>query len=185
MLHLLAVVTRGLARDALEVLTHKGWVGEVQLVGNLLDRHIGVLEQVLDLENHKLVNPLMHALARVCAHHAREVLRRKVHLVGVELDAALDLVVLVEQVYELLEVVAAAILLGDVGSHLVAVGDKLAEAVDHRGVHMSDAHLSELTSLVVRYRLGELAVDRGKGAVHRLNVDRVVDGVDNTLRVQR
>ena len=109
-LQLAAVVAGGFAGDAFEVLTHKGWVRKVELVGDLLDGQIGVFEQILYLEHDKLVNPLMDRLSRVVANNSRQMFRGEIHLVCVKFDTALGAVMLVQQAHKLLKIVATAVL---------------------------------------------------------------------------
>ena len=71
----------------LEVLAKKGLGVEVQFVGNLLNAHAGVSQQVLGLADDKILNPLGGVPASNLLDNGGEVFGCDVQLVCVELHA--------------------------------------------------------------------------------------------------
>lgn len=83
------------AHAPLEVLAEERRVGEVELVGDLLDGELPVrLEQVLGVQDDRVVDPPRRAVARDAAHDRREVFGRDAEPAGVVADLALAVVVL-------------------------------------------------------------------------------------------
>ena len=80
-----------------EVFPEKRLGREIQLVGNLLDTHIGVFQQVFRFEYHIVVYPLCRRFARQFLDQRREIFGRDAQLFGIEGNASFLHVVLREQ----------------------------------------------------------------------------------------
>lgn len=97
-LPLFAAVCRGrLARILFEKLAEKRLVGKVQFVGDLLNAHRRGLQQPFGGHGHKVGNQFVSRLVAHLLDDRRKVFGRYAHLVGVEVDRALLLVILLEQ----------------------------------------------------------------------------------------
>ena len=72
-----------------EILAEEGLRREIEVVGDLLNAHSGILEQGLGFEDHRLVDPPRGGLAAHLLHHGREVFGRDIELLGVEAHVAL------------------------------------------------------------------------------------------------
>ena len=94
----------------LEVFPEKRLVGEIQVVGDLLDAHRGVFQQVLGFEHHIVVDPLHGRAPAGLADDRREVFGRQVQLFGIEPYRTLLHVVPGQHSHKLVEIflVAAA-----------------------------------------------------------------------------
>lgn len=69
-------------------------IGEIQQVGDLLNRILAALQQRFGLENHIVANPVAGMASADGINHLREVFRGQAESVGIELNAALRGVVL-------------------------------------------------------------------------------------------
>ena len=67
----------------IEAFAEKGLVGKVQFLGDLLDGHVGGLQQGFGLQNHAVVDPLSGGAPGSFLYHLREVFRRQAQFVGV------------------------------------------------------------------------------------------------------
>ena len=90
----MAVGSRRTADRLLEVDPEKRLIGEIQQVGDLLNRILAALQQRLGLENHIVANPVAGMASADGINHLREVFRGQAESVGIELNAALRGVVL-------------------------------------------------------------------------------------------
>ena len=70
----MAELLGGHAHVPLEVLPEERRIGEAEFVGDLLDGELPVgLEEVLGMQDDRVVDPPRRAVARDAAHHRREV----------------------------------------------------------------------------------------------------------------
>ena len=77
------------AHTLLEVFAKERLVGDVQLVGNILDALGAVAQQHAQLQHHIFVYPVVGRALRHLLHHVRQVLRRDTYLLGIPADAPL------------------------------------------------------------------------------------------------
>ena len=91
-----------------EVFSEEGLRREVQLLRNLVNALVGVFQQGLRFENHRLVDPTGGRLATHLADRRREVFRGEVELLGIETYIALLAAVLLQKAHEVVEDDAAA-----------------------------------------------------------------------------
>ena len=66
-----------------EVLSEKRLVGEIHLLGNLLDALRRVLELNTEFGKHVVVNPLVRRALAGALHRLRQILRRNAQLLGI------------------------------------------------------------------------------------------------------
>ena len=92
----------------LEVFPEKRLVGEIQVVGDLLDAHRGVFQQVFGFEHHIVVDPLHGRAPAGLADDRREVFGRQVQLAGIETDRTLLHVMPGQHPHELVEILLVA-----------------------------------------------------------------------------
>ena len=91
-----SVFRRRATFSLLEVSAEGGLVGEMELLGYLLEAHVGVF-QVLPHERHcYTLYPLHGTLAAFPLDDGGEVIGREMLQVGIELHSALQMIILVE-----------------------------------------------------------------------------------------
>ena len=156
-----AVLLGAHAQEVAEVLAESRLGGEVQSVGHLLHRHLGVAQHHLGLEHDVLVDPVEGAFAAVALDGAGDVFGREKHLVGVELEAALLCVVGAQQFHETVEYLLGARLVALAvghGASLVAlhqcddgVRKGYGQAVDDLGVAFLCARKRKSSCSCCRY----------------------------------
>ena len=93
---------------ALEVFAEERLVGEIQVIGDLLNAHRGVFQQVLGFEHDVVVDPLDGRPAAGLADERRQVFGRQVQLSGVEAHRSLLRVVFAQNIHELAEILVVA-----------------------------------------------------------------------------
>ena len=76
------VLRRRHARIALEVAAEERLVGEIEVIGDLLDAHVRVFEQRLGFEDDVAVDPFRHRFAADAFDERREVFGRDAELPG-------------------------------------------------------------------------------------------------------
>lgn len=91
-----------------KILPERGLVGEVQVVGDLLDAHRGVFQQVLGFDHDVVVDPLDRRPAADPADERRQVFWGQVQLFGIESDGAVPGVVFGEHAHEFVEILFIA-----------------------------------------------------------------------------
>ena len=73
----------------LEKLVEHRLVREIEPADNLLDGHVGILEQVLRLEDHESIYPVGSGTSADSLDQLGKILRRKAKLLGIESHRAL------------------------------------------------------------------------------------------------
>ena len=79
-LHVFPVFCRRHAQMDSAVLSEERYAGEVEIMGNFLDRHVGVLQPIDNVLHHKLIDPYKGRLAAFCLAYRGKVFRRDAEL---------------------------------------------------------------------------------------------------------
>lgn len=92
----------------LEIFAESRLRREIKAVGDFLNRHHRISEHHFRLQNHIVVYPVQGTLSAVPLYHSRNIFGRQTHLVGIELDAPLPVMVHLEQSHEPVEYLLGA-----------------------------------------------------------------------------
>ena len=125
-----------------EILTEETCVGEVQVLGDLLDREVGGAEEVFGFCRHHTVYPIGRRVAGFFLDGCAEVARGHTHLVGVISECALAFVVAEHVLHKLPE------------NHVLTARNHFRGVVGVARNYLIDKAVQE----VLRHEEGELAV---------------------------